>query len=115
MKPTRPWDSPSQGLFTCSTIATNSTEYNSAGESRFLPEYPRMTRVILTNDQANIVRQSSDRVALCDEAGNFIGYVDSDIGFTPEEIEEAERLAASAGPWYTTEEVLKHLRALAPE
>lgn len=32
--------------------------------------------------------------------------------FTPEEIEAARQAARSPGPWYTSEEVRAHLRAL---
>jgi hypothetical protein len=32
--------------------------------------------------------------------------------FSPEEIAAAEKEADSPGPWYTTKEVLEHLRSL---
>ncbi len=74
-----------------------------------------MTQVFLTDEQANTVRHANDTVALCDQGGGFIGYVKTDIGFTADEIDEAEKRAHSEGPWYTTAEVLSYLRTLEQE
>ena len=38
-----------------------------------------------------------------------------DVPWTPEEIAEAKRHAASPGPWYTSEQVEARLRALQEE
>jgi hypothetical protein len=71
-----------------------------------------MTRVVLNDDQARTVRQATGE--MLDEGGVLVGYLTQPL-FTPDEIAEAERRAASAGPWHTTAEVLSHLRALEQE
>lgn len=48
---------------------------------------------------------------VCDGDGNIVGQIEP-IGFTPQEIAEAKRRAASPGPWYTGEQVRSHLAAL---
>jgi hypothetical protein len=53
-----------------------------------------MTRLILTDEQANIVRQATGTISLLDPNGTIVAYV--------------ERL-------YTTAEVLSHLRSLEEE
>jgi hypothetical protein len=54
----------------------------------------------------------SGDIEVRDRNGNHLGYVTR--SFTPEEIEEAKRGLASSGPWYTTQQVLDHLRSLEP-
>ena len=74
-----------------------------------------MSQVILNHDQASAVRSTSGIVEILDESGILVGYVARPPLITPEEIAEAERRAASSGPWHTTAEVLDHLRALGQE
>ena len=74
-----------------------------------------MTQLFLTDEQANAIRHANGTIALCDPSGAFIGYVNREVHFTPEEIAEAKRRGESPGPWYTTAEVLSHLRALEQE
>lgn len=69
-----------------------------------------MTRLVLSDEQAQALSLSEETVELVDEQGNHLGYVAT--GFSREEIAQAERRAGSAGPWYTTEEVLKHLESM---
>jgi len=71
-----------------------------------------MTQLVLSDEQARQLSQTSEPVELVDREGRHLGYVTSD--FSPEEIAEAERRAGSSGPWYTTQEVLKHLESLEP-
>lgn len=45
--------------------------------------------------------------------GAFLGYVAT--SFSPEQIADAKRRLKSDEPCYTTQEMLAHLRSLAPE
>jgi hypothetical protein len=75
-----------------------------------------MTKLILTNEQARVLAESNgqDAVLLFDPSGKHLGWVERPA-FTPEEVAEAERALDEGGLRYTTEEVLAHLRSLAPE
>ena len=68
-----------------------------------------MSPIILTEDQTRMLGHGPAPV--CDPQGNLVGHIEP-IGFTPEEIAEAKRRAASPGPWYTGEQVRSHLAAL---
>jgi hypothetical protein len=68
-----------------------------------------MSPIILTEEQTRMI--SEGRVPVCDPRGNLVGHIEP-VGFTPEEIAEAKRRTASAGPWYTGEQVRAHLSAL---
>jgi hypothetical protein len=78
-----------------------------------------MTRIILDAATLAKLHQLAEPLEVCDEAGNVLGR------FTPSLIppgwepvtpdiseEELDRRAKSPGKWYTTEEVLEHLRKL---
>lgn len=69
-----------------------------------------MPHIILDDEQAKIIAQAKGSVEIRDRSGRCLGYLSH--GFTAEEIAEAERRAASDGPWYTTQQVLEHLRSL---
>lgn len=71
-----------------------------------------MSQILLNDDQANVVRQATDPVELCDRSGILLGYVTRKVIATPEEIAEARRRLNSDGPWHTTAEVLARMRAL---
>jgi hypothetical protein len=79
-----------------------------------------MTKIVLTSEQAGILAGSSESVAVCRPDGTIAGWISpkarlfapEKCPFTPEEIAEAERRMDSPGPWYTTKEVLEHLRSL---
>jgi hypothetical protein len=75
---------------------------------------PIMTRITISHEQAKLINKAEDDIVLVDPSGNEIGLV-SRPTFTREDIEDALKRANSGGPWYTTAEVLAHLRALAPE
>jgi hypothetical protein len=74
-----------------------------------------MTRITLTEEQ---VRSFSDAngadIVLVGPDGKRLGWVQREI-FTDVEVAEAEKRLDSAGPWFTTDQVLAHLRSLAPE
>ena len=79
-----------------------------------------MTQIQLSAEQVNVLMAASDPIILCHPDGSVVGFASkrpADITpkepiFTPEEIAEAERRIDSPGPWYTTQEVLAHLRSL---
>lgn len=68
-----------------------------------------MSPVILSGEQVLLLAQGP--LPVCDPDGNIVGHVEP-LGFTPQEIAEAKRRAASPGPWYTSEQVRSHLAAL---
>lgn len=69
-----------------------------------------MTRIVLTEEQMKLVRQSTSPVPVCDPTGIVLGTVDPEI--TPEFIAELKKRAKSPGPWYTSEQVRRHFEAL---
>ena len=69
-----------------------------------------MTQLVLSDEQARQLAETHEAVELVDRQGRHLGYVAS--GFSPAEIAKAELRAGSSGPWYTTEEVVKHLESL---
>jgi len=79
-----------------------------------------MTQIVLTSEQARILTQASEPVAICRPDGSIAGWISPGTRFvvpevcpfSPEEIAAAEQEADSPGPWYTTKEVLEHLRSL---
>ena len=79
-----------------------------------------MTQITLTSEQASILATSKEPVAICRPDGSVAGWITpgtrfvipKECPFTPEEVAAAEREADSPGPWYTTKEVLDHLRSL---
>lgn len=75
-----------------------------------------MTRLVLTEEQANVLAQANgeEQVYLIDSCGRHMGWVERPV-FSPEEVIEAEKAFDASGPRYTTEQVLAHLRSLAPE
>lgn len=79
-----------------------------------------MREVILSPEQAAIVASAEEPITIRGPAGEFIGWVwstsqfrtPSECPFTPEEVAAAELEADGPGPWYTTKQVLEHLRSL---
>jgi hypothetical protein len=79
-----------------------------------------MAEIILSSEQLEVLTFAKGLVAIRRPDGSFVGWINPSTNFiipyqcpfTPEEIEEAERRANGPGPWYTTQEVLAHLRAL---
>jgi len=76
-----------------------------------------MTRLRIDADLPAKLLQLSEAADLCDEAGAVVGRFNPVFDPSRWEIigpelsdEELERRANSRGPWYTTEEVLVHLR-----
>lgn len=75
-----------------------------------------MTKLVLTEEQATILAAATEQeqVFLFDSKGNYIGWVERAV-FSLDEVIEAEQSLDQNGPRYTTEQVLSHLRSLAPE
>jgi hypothetical protein len=81
-----------------------------------------MTQIVLTAEQAAVLATSDQPVAVVRPDGSHVGWVSPTVNFvipkenpfTPEEIAAAEQEASGPGPWYTTQEVLDHLRSLDP-
>jgi hypothetical protein len=69
-----------------------------------------MAEIVLTEEQAAIYRQAKEPVRVRDSHGIILGALDP--GLTPEFIAELKRRAASPGPWFTGEQVRRHLHAL---
>ena len=69
-----------------------------------------MPHIILTEEQARILTQSGGRVEVRDIEGNLLGHAALEL--TPEEIALLKARGRSAGPWYSGEEVQRHLKGL---
>ena len=69
-----------------------------------------MTRIVLTEEQARVVAAATKPVPVCDGAGKVLGYLGP--VWSEKDIEEAKKTLAADGPWYTTDQVLEHLRSL---
>jgi hypothetical protein len=69
-----------------------------------------MSRIVLTAEQAKVVATATGPVAVCDAAGNVLGYFMP--AWTEEDIAEAKKRLSSDSPRMTTAEVLAYLRSL---
>lgn len=67
-----------------------------------------MTQIVLTPDQARLLRAGRTPVVLLAPDGRELAYVTT--GFSPSEIAEAELQLDSDGPWATTAEVFDRLQ-----
>jgi hypothetical protein len=71
-----------------------------------------MSQIFLSPQQTEMLANSSDPVILCDPSGNVVGYVNREVGFTEEDINEARRRITSNEPGRTSEQVMERLRSL---
>jgi hypothetical protein len=69
-----------------------------------------MRQIVLSDDQARAVQAAAGPVEVRDRHGNLLGYVSPSP--SDAEIAEARRRLASDGPWYTTGQVMDHLKSL---
>ena len=69
-----------------------------------------MTSIVVTDEQAQIIKSSPKGVEIRSPKGECLGVLTH--GFTEEDIELAKKALASNSPRYTTAEVLQHLRTL---
>jgi hypothetical protein len=70
-----------------------------------------MTSIVVTAEQAQMIKAASDSVALVSPAGEWLGVLNNH-GWTHEDIEAAKASLNSDEPRYTTAQVLEHLRSL---
>jgi hypothetical protein len=70
-----------------------------------------MQDIVLTPEQTSILNGTFKPLTVVDANGFVVGRVIQGH-FTKKQIEEAERIRNSDGPWYTTKEVLTHLKSL---
>jgi len=69
-----------------------------------------MQHLVVSDEQARIISQSSEGLEIRDRTGRHLGYVAH--GFSAEDIAIAKERMASDEPRHTTREVLDHLRSL---
>src|SRR5688572_4900053 len=69
-----------------------------------------MTKIILTDQQVKILSQATTPVPVCHPMGAVLGTLDPEQ--RPEFIAELKRRAASPGPWFSGEQVQRHLAGL---
>lgn len=70
-----------------------------------------MTQIVLTPDQAKLYHQAKVPVQVCDTQGKVLGTLPPD--FSAEFIAELKRRAQAPGQRYTSEQVTRHMQALA--
>jgi hypothetical protein len=70
-----------------------------------------MVQIVVDAGQAKQILESEEPVEILGPGGRHLGFVRRRL-FTPEEVRDAVQRADDGGPWYTTEEVLAHLRSL---
>lgn len=73
-----------------------------------------MNPLVLNDEQMKVLAQAQRQVEVRDSGGYLVGYLQF-VGFTPAEIADAKRRAASPGPWFTGEQVQSRLHALQQE
>ena len=80
-----------------------------------------MAQLIVTDEQARLISESDTTIPICDGRGRVIGHA---VGLavqtrsavlTSRQIAEAEKRLESDGPWFTTSQVMDHLRRLESE
>jgi hypothetical protein len=69
-----------------------------------------MPEITLTAEQAQVVASALQPVVVRDDRGNMLGRIEP--VWTEEDIAEAKKALATNQTWYTTEQVLAHLRSL---
>ena len=79
-----------------------------------------MSQITLTPEQAGVLSQGNYPIAIRHPNGTTVAYLTragnvysgSGPEFSTTEIAAAEEALKSNGPWYSTQEVLDHLRSL---
>ena len=72
-----------------------------------------MAELVLSDEQARIVSQSTKPISVRDGQGRVLGQLEPEL--TPQMIAELKRRLASPGPWYSSEQVESRLKALQEE
>jgi hypothetical protein len=72
-----------------------------------------MFEIIVDDEQARVIGQTRAPIPIRDRAGQLVGLaVPSKSCSTAARVAEAETRLDMDGPWWTTEQVLNHLRSL---
>lgn len=69
-----------------------------------------MPQIIVNDQQAKLILEAREAIAIFDQQGRQLGYVGH--GFTQEDVAIAQHRLNSNEPRYTTQQVLDHLRSL---
>ena len=69
-----------------------------------------MSKIILTDEQLNILHQSSAPLAVCDLHGKVLGTVNPELSH--DFLQKLKQSASSAGPWYTGDNIQAMFRFL---
>ncbi len=69
-----------------------------------------MTQIVLNDQQWQAFQAGTGAVEIRDPQGRLLGYVSRPVDRA--ELEEVRRRLDSSGPWYTTQQVLDHLKSL---
>jgi hypothetical protein len=69
-----------------------------------------MTRIVLTDEQAQAVAEATRPIAVCDTHGNVLGFLSP--AWTEDDIAEAKKRLSTDAPRLTTAEILAYLRSL---
>lgn len=69
-----------------------------------------MTQLILSDDQAEVMREAAGAVEVCDRRGALLGYFSRPPSTA--ETTEAKLRLNSEGPWHSTQQVIEHLGSL---
>ena len=70
-----------------------------------------MTQIVLTPDQVKLYNQAKEPVQVCDTQGKVLGTLPPD--FSAEFVAELKRRARTPGTRFTSEQVTRHMQALA--
>ena len=71
-----------------------------------------MVEIVLSPEQTQLLESNAGYLPVRASGGQVVGYLAA-RHFTAEKIARAEQRLDSPGPWYTTEQVLNHLRSVA--
>jgi len=79
-----------------------------------------MSEIVLSAEQMQVLGSAEGLVAIKRPDGSVVGWISRKTNFiipeknpfTPEELAEARAAADEPGPYYTTQEVMAHLRSL---
>lgn len=71
-----------------------------------------MTQIVLDEAQAAVVANANEPVEVRGPNGVLLGHIEPEL--TSSEIAELKHRITSPGRWYTTDQVLEHLRSLEP-
>lgn len=73
-----------------------------------------MSQLVLTDEQARILKESVNKVKMVDSNGEVIGFATRPI-FTPEKLERIRRLRASGERGHTVDEKNRRIEQLVKE